>query len=223
MIAKTHYTVNQDLLHQALNSLSNDEFKMTINKPTGNFFYDPWEIKEEYKDTVWGRIINTLPEDIGEARIITLKYGNCYQSHGDIDDRYHLSISGQYSYLINLETNEMHFLKNDGMWVEMDAGFKHSAANFGYINRVQLVVRKLLNRNILKDPQAIKIEYIGRSKDEARFKFDNIISPWLNKANKRKIITDFSSNVDNVKFKIEKIKINELMKVISEDFKIELL
>lgn len=223
MLEKTDYTVESSLLNLAVTESNGLEFKHSINEPTGDFFYDPWIIKNEYKDTVWEKILETLPNNIGEARIITLDNGKCYLSHSDIDDRYHLNISGQYSYLINLDTNTMHPLIADGVWYSMNAGPRHSAVNFGSINRIQLVVRKLLTKNNLSNPVSVKIYYSGSDKNGVRFIFDDVISPWLNKANKDKIITDFSHNHNDVRFKIENNKLEEFKKLLPENFKIDIL
>jgi hypothetical protein len=223
MLTKLNYTVSVDLLQEAANSLPSEDFKSAINSPTGSFFYDPWVIKPEFKDTVWSKILSTLPFEVGEARIIVLSYGNCYQSHGDIDDRYHLNISGQYSYLMNLETETMYPLSADGVWYEMSAGSRHSAANFGYIKRIQFVVRKLLTRNTLTQPISIKVLYVGTDKDKVRFTFDDVISPWLNKANKKGVITDFNFAHNDVKFKIDEDNLKELENILPKDFEIEIL
>ena len=223
MITPLNYTVPIELLLKAATSIPSTEFKESINQPSGNFFYESWTVKPEFKDTVWDKILSTLPGELGEARIITLGYGCCYQSHADIDDRYHLNIASQYAYLINLQTDTMHPLSTDGIWYEMNAGSRHSAANFGYINRVQLVVRKLLTRNKLIDPIKIKMYYAGKDKDSVRFMFDDVLSPWLNKSNKRRIITNFSHEHNDVRFEIEKENLIELKNLLPEDFELEIL
>lgn len=223
MLSKLDYKVSQELLQEAAISLPSEDFRYTINEPTGNFFYDYWSIKKEFRGTVWQKILDTLPFAIGEARIIILKNGSCYQSHGDIDDRYHLNICGQYCYIINLETETLHPLSTDGFWYEMDAGLRHSAANFGNQNRIQLVVRKLLNQNELKNAVSIKMYYAGLDKQGVRFTFDDILSPWLNRANKLGLITDFSYDHNDVRFKLEKTKVNELENMLPKNFKIEVL
>lgn len=68
MLKKTSIQIPKELIEQALKHLPSDEFRYTINKPTGNFFYDPWVVKEEYQGTVWQDILSYLPKDIGEAR-----------------------------------------------------------------------------------------------------------------------------------------------------------
>lgn len=223
MLTILQYTVSNEILQEASNSVPNIEFRESINEPMGDFFYDSWKIKKEFSGTVWESILNTLPFPIGEARIIVLKGGSCYQSHSDIDDRYHLNIIGKYSYLINLETCEMFPQSPNGVWYEMNAGPRHSAANFGNIDRVQLVVRKLLNRNQLTDPSSLKLYYTGANKDTARFIFDDVISPWLSNANKIGIINNFSHSHNLVQFDIEKIHLDELVSLLPKDFKLELL
>ena len=219
MLTKTTYTVSQELINKALSELPQIDFRHTINQPTGDFFYDPWTVKEEFKNTVWEELIKELP-NIGEARIIDLGYGKCYQAHADIDDRYHLTLHTDNSYLIDLDNDEMHKLKSDGVWHDMNAGKLHSAVNFGYKNRIELVVRKLLKKNKLNDPIKVNMKYIGSDKDTARFKFDNLFSPWLNYANKQGIISDFSFQHNDVNFKIEKSKLQELKNISTEEFKI---
>ena len=146
MLTPTNYTVESILFQEACRSLPNEVMKTTINKPTGNFFYDPWILKDEYKGTVWETLYNSLPVVKGEARIIILDPRQCYQVHADIDDRYHLNILGDNSYLIDLVRDIMHPLAQDGIWYDMDASFLHTATNFGRRARVQLVVRKLLKK-----------------------------------------------------------------------------
>ena len=121
MITETSYTVDPSLFQEACYSLPKHGMKTAINEPTGNFFYDPWILKTEYKGTVWETLYNSLPVTKGEARIIILDPNQCYQIHADIDDRYHLNILGEKCYLIDLDDNIMHFLKTDGIWYNMDA------------------------------------------------------------------------------------------------------
>lgn len=223
MLTKLHYTVPLDLLKEASTVLPADG-KHTINEPTGNFFYDPWQIKQEYKGTVWQKILDSLPFPVGEARIITLKYGTCYQSHSDIDDRFHINIASHYAYHVNLESNKLYPLDTDGCWYEFNAGIRHSSVNFGYTDRVQLVVRKLLGRNLLKDSVSIKLFYSGNDQDSVRFVFDDIISPWLNVANRVGMISNFSFNsLQQVEFNIERNAIPILQAILPEHFEIALL
>jgi len=223
MLEKLIYKVPTLLLKKALLDIQNDKFRTTLNIPTGDFFYDKWILHDQYKDTIWETILSTLPMDIGEARIIILNSGTCYHSHADIDNRYHLNLSGNKSYLIDLDSNSMYKTVMDGIWYEMNTNLRHVAANFGSTDRIQLVVRKLLQRNKLKNPIKISIVPNINSK-KVRFIFDDTISPWLNLANKKGIIYDFSTDFkEKVFLDIEKEYINELLNLIPVEFKVEIL
>lgn len=223
MLVKTNHSVPSHLIKTARDEFNFTEFRTSINKPTGNFFYDPWEIKDEFKDSVWKELLDTLPYSVGEARVINLKMGACYQSHSDIDDRYHLNIQGDISYLINLNTSTMHRITNDGFWYSLNAGVKHSAANVGFENRIQLVVRKLLLKNEVHNPSKIVIKSSISDVDRIRFIFDNHLSSVLNKYNKNNVINDFSPATDGstVSMTINSDYINELESLLPSNFCIE--
>jgi hypothetical protein len=193
MLTRTEYKIDvpKDKIEEELYKLPRDDFRFTLNYPLGDPFYDAWVLKDNYRNSVWESLLNVLPPIIGEARIIVLENGQCYQSHGDIDNRYHLNLTGSDSYAVNLETNTIFEMINDGYWWNFDAGLRHSAANFGRDFRAQLVVRKLLIRNILKNP--IKIQIVSSlSLDDTRFIGENLLSPWLNRADKQGIITNLT-------------------------------
>jgi hypothetical protein len=220
MLTPTKYTVDTILFQKALNHLPKGEMKTTINEPTGNFFYDPWVVKDEYKDTVWETLYNSLPVTKGEARIIILDPAHCYQIHADIDDRYHLNILGEECYLMDLIREQMFRLEQDGVWYHMDAGLLHTATNFGRRARIQLVVRHLLKKNKLTDPVEITLSTIIANTDDARFIFDNTLSPWFNEANKLGFINNFTHSSTGVKFNIEKSKLDLLKNILPDEFKI---
>lgn len=219
MLKTLPYTVDSTLLNEAQCSVPSVDSKLTINQPTGNFFYDSWEIKEEFKGTVWETLLNTLPLDIGEARIIVLGHGTTYMSHTDIDDRYHLSIKGQYSFLINVDDEKMYPTVADGQWYEMNTGLRHVAANFGSYDRVQLVIRKLLNNPILENCTTVTIKPIC---ENPRFEFDDLISPLLNKLNKQQLINDFNILQDGVSFNLNTDAITRLDSIDRSKFNIQL-
>ena len=223
MLTKLLHTVPSDILLMALNQIPTTEFRTSINEPTGKFFYDPWKIKPCFINTVWDIILKTLPFPVGEARIIILKPSDCYQIHADIDDRYHLNLQGESSYLIDLDNNELHKLNFDGFWYLMDAGRLHTATNFGRSLRVQIVVRKLLVNTELNDPVNVKITSSGYSKDDTRFLFDNTLSNWLNYANKQSLINDFKFEENMITFQIEKNAINDVSRKLIDGFRIEIL
>ena len=220
MLTSTNYTVNPKIFQEACYHLPTGEMKTPINQPTGDFFYDPWILKDEYKGTVWEELYNSLPVTKGEARIIILDPGHCYQTHADIDDRYHLNILGDNSYLIDLVRDIMHPLTQDGIWYDMDASFLHTATNFGRKARVQLVVRKLLKKNKLVNPVAVSLATSMDNPNHARFLFDNTMSPWFNEANKAGFINDFTQGNVTITFNIEQDKLESFKRMLPEEFKI---
>ena len=193
MLSRTEYRVELPIAANL-----SDQSKVVLNKPTGNFFYDPWEIKEEYKNTVWEDILNSLPLDKGEARIIKLAPGTTYVSHTDIDDRWHLTLQAQRSYLIDLDSETMYPTVVDGIWYSMNTGKRHVASNFGSIDRLQLVVRQLLTEANELDMVDVKISP-AYDQHDYRYYFDDIISPWLNILNKQKKIAEFKHKDSIVK------------------------
>jgi hypothetical protein len=226
MITKTSFTTTIELVQQALYTLPQEllnqtEERITINKPTGDFFYNPWEIKEEFKGTVWEELYNSLAvNDKGEARIIRLNSGESYISHADMDDRYHLNLSGTNCFLIDLDNKIFHELNADGIWYSMDAGRIHTAANFGNRIRFQLVVRKLLSPVVIDNAVHVTIQAkADMEKDDARYIFDSQVSPWLNRANKHRKISNFKVDSAGVSFNINRDYLLELV-IIPTDFNI---
>jgi hypothetical protein len=219
MLSPTQYSISTVLLKKAADQLFHNEFKYTINQPTGNFFYDAWQIKSELKGTIWEDILNSLPFDQGEARVIVLKPGTSYYCHADADDRWHINLQSEYGYLCDIDNSVMHQLHTDGIWYNMDAGRKHTAANFGNIDRIQLVVRQLLKKNSLKNPICVKI-ILKIDAADFRYHFDNTVSPWLNRANKQGIIDNFKFINNQVSFDVEQDCLDSLKNVVPEIFEI---
>ena len=212
MLTKTPYTVSIDDMPLF------EKGKHDLTVPSGDFFYDPWVLLEEYKNTVWESILNSLPIDTGQARIIVMESPSCYTQHADIDDRYHLNLSGDQDYLIDLDNQQMHKLVKDGVWYEMDAGRLHTAISVGEHIRMQLVVRKLLTRNVLNDSVSVKITAGGSN---PRYSFDNTMSVWLNRASKNKTISNFKQSEASVYFDVEQSSLEELKSIVPKEFKLE--
>jgi hypothetical protein len=140
-------------------------------------------------------------------------------SHTDIDDRWHLTLQGERSYLIDLDEEQMFLTQPDGNWYEMNAGKRHVASNYGNIHRYQLVVRKLLIESEHDNLVNIKIQPVEELFD-TRYQFDNLISPWLNTINKQGAMKDFNYENVTVTFKITPAALatfpkQELFKVIT--------
>ena len=161
-----------------------------------------------------------MPVNKGEARIIILDPAQCYQIHADIDDRYHLNLLGEECYLIDLVIEQLHKLEQNGFWYNMDASYLHTASNFGRRARIQLVVRHLLKQNKLIKPVPVSLSTTISNTDDARFMFDNTLSPWFNEANKLGFINNFSHTPISIKFNIEESKIDSFKNILPPEFKI---
>ena len=219
MLLQTHYKTSPEYVEQVVNDFRT-KGKHTLNLPTQDPFYDPWKIKSEFTDTAWEKILGSLPSNIGEARVIVMESPSCYTRHADIDDRYHLTLNGDEDYLIDLESKKMYPLVIDGYWYTMNAGRLHTAICIGEEVRIQLVVRHLLTRNKLRNPVSVVIRAGGQN---PRYNFDNNVSLWLNMANKKKIITNFSKTKNEVFLDIEHSKIQELKKILPDKFELEII
>jgi hypothetical protein len=217
MLTTTTFSVDLASIQDALTQLPTEGNRTILNKPTGNFFYDPWTIADEYKDTVWDTILSTLPGPVGEARVIKLDPGTTYYCHADIDDRYHLNLQGNQSYLIDISTQTMHKLQLDGCWYDMNAGRLHSAVNFGEVYRYQLVVRKLLVHGHIKNPVNIRIERLTTGND-FRYQFDQNVSPVLNKINKMQGMDCFSPSEHSAGLTIEEELLPMLSAALTDNF-----
>lgn len=222
MIQLTNYTITKEKLQEAIDQLPCIDFKLAINEPTGNFFYDPWKIKNEFQDTVWEEILKTLPENKGEARLIELDPGVCYYAHSDIDDRWHLSLQAEHSFLVDINSQVMYKTEPDCKWYSFNTEGIHSAVNFSNKKRIQLVVRQLLKHNKIFDPVKVVIK-IKVLKPDFRYVFDHSISPWLNKANKNGWITDFRQIDQTVEFTISKKELDSLKHLLPEEFELTCL
>lgn len=222
MISPTPFFVQTNLIDKAFDQTSYDDV-FVINEPTGNFFYDQWTIKSELQGTIWEELYNSLPvKDKGEARVIKLIGNESYFSHADIDDRYHLNLSGNKSFLIDLDNLKMYPISKDGVWYDMDAGVSHTAANFGNRPRYQLVVRKLLTRGNLKNPVDIKlVASSGTEVGDARFIFDDVMSKWLNRINKKELLDNFMYKNGVVSFTIDESLVEEMKSILPKEFIIE--
>lgn len=189
--------------------------KNILNTPTGDFFYDPWTVKEQYAGTSIDQLIQKLP-DAGEARINVLAPGESYMAHADIDDRYHLNLDGDYAYLIDLSNNIMHPLEVDNSVYLMDTSRIHTASNYGYKNRYQVVIRKLLHKADLVDPVCVKLEAL-ENKYNLRYLFDNSFSIALNKLNKKQVLRGFKKISDSaIEFEIENDSLDAIEQCRSE-------
>jgi len=221
MIAETNYTVPLELMQETTHNIPNFDSRLDLNERTGNFFYDKWVILPEFKNTVWEDILSVLPLNVGQARLMKLEPGRAYYSHADIDDRYHLNISGSKSYLVDLDHDTMYPTILDGKWYSMDAGVRHSAVNFGNDVRVQLVVRNLLQHGSIANPINVEIGLL-KSFHNFRYIFDDVFSKYLNQMNKQYSIDNFKIvNEYRVSFTIESSNLEDLKNLCPAEFEIK--
>ena len=223
MITKQIWTCPDGLIEQALKECPVSGEGTVLNEPTGDFFYDTWKIRDLYKDTLWEKVLDSMPMTIGQARIIKLEPGDTYQAHADIDNRWHLNLTGEQSYLIDLDNQTMYECVRDNRWAYMDASHRHVASNFGSIPRLQLVVREPLRRS--RQPVDLVSVTIGPAYEQYqfRYKFDNLVSPFLNRANQKYKLADFAHTTFNLSFKLERELLDELKQLLTADYKLTIL
>jgi len=207
------------LIEQALKEHPITE-STVLNHPTGNFFYDTWKIKDLYKDTIWQQVLDTLPMSIGQARIIKMEPGESYMAHADIDNRWHLNLTGEQAYLIDLDNKVMHECVRNNRWSYMDASRIHAATNYGSIPRLQLVVREPL-RNSRQPAELVNIAMEpAYEQHDFRYKFDKICSPFLNRANQKYKLADFAHTTFSLTFKLERELLEEFEQLLTPEFKV---
>jgi len=208
MINITMWQCPKELIERALRECPIEGSRTALNTKTGDNFYDEWQLKDEYKGTAWEEILYSLPYTIGEARVITLEPGASYMSHADIDNRWHLNLSGEQSYLTDLDNQKMYKQTVDGQWRYMFADKIHTASNFGNVPRKQLVVREPLKHSHFKNLVPVEITP-NHEQFDYRYQFDNIISPWLNRKNQE-------GTLDNFVYKGEAVTFNLAAHVLQE-------
>jgi hypothetical protein len=220
MITKQIWVCPEGLIDQALKEHPVSGEDTVLNEPTGDFFYDRWELKESYKDTIWQQVLDTMPMSIGQARIIKLAPGESYMAHADIDNRWHLNLTGEQAYLIDLDNKVMHKCTRDNRWAYMDASRIHAATNYGSIPRLQLVVREPLKRS----RQPVDLVSIGMEpayeQHDFRYKFDKQFSPFLNCANQKYKLSDFAHTTFCLTFKLERELFDEFKQLLTPEFKV---
>ena len=186
--------------------------KNVLNKPTGDFFYDEWKLEDKWSGTPVQDLLSQLPNH-GEARVIVLSPGQSYCAHADIDDRWHVTLDAEQSYITDLENNKNYKLEVDNEVYVMDSGRIHTASNFGFKPRYQLVIRKLLKRNELQEPTNCTIELVDPPYN-VRYLFDKSFSILLNKLEKAEKITNFRKVSDQeIEFVIENEEIPRIKEI----------
>ena len=185
--------------------------KNVLTKPKGDFFYDEWELLPVYNGTSLGELFYNIGP-VGEARINVMKPGECYTAHADIDDRFHLTLNSEHSFLTDIIWSKTFPCHADDTVYGMDAGRLHTASNYGYKNRYQLVIRRLLNRIDLQEPAVITCMALQPTPYNLRYLFDRSFSCLLNRLNKDGLISDFKKISDFcITFQVEQFALQEVL------------
>jgi len=112
-----------------------------------------------------------------------------------------------------LVNTKMYPTLTDNCCYLMDTAHIHTAVNFGYLDRIQLVIRKLLERGQIRNRAHVKIK-AENPPYNSRYLFDNSFSVWLNKANKKKILDNFVTiSQEEVSLDLEREYLEELKNI----------
>lgn len=188
MLKQTDKIFSIGPLIEQVNSLQFDK-RLSINKPSGSFFGDPWKTLPEFENTPLGEVLSILGP-IGEARLMRLTSAETYTAHGDPDDRYHIAIiTNPYSYIIDLDDSKLYHLPADGtLWI-MDTSKIHVAANFGGRDRIHLNIRLLLPK-FDSNKKHVRIRIEGGEFDWKQESYIEVM-PELNRLIKSHYVTGF--------------------------------
>lgn len=174
-----HYDINRFL--PLLDQIEWDnEGRCSLNATDGHWLYDPYYTLPKWQGTEFDKFLKEFPYPVGETRLIKLEPAECYRSHGDIDDRYHLNlVASDQCFLVDLNNQKMHKIETDGYLYKMNGSTLHSAINFGGSVRIQLVMRIPLVRYDADCDRYVNIKFIDPPYN-LRYLVDQHISPILN-------------------------------------------
>jgi uncharacterized cupin superfamily protein len=162
---------------------------------TGDAYYDEWLLDDRYRGTELGRLWDTLDRP-GQARVIMQPPGRAYMAHADVDDRYHINLTGSESYLIDLDQGRLHPCRADGRVYRFQASMAHTAANFGNEHRAQLVIKQRLAHNTLTDPVPTMVRLRNRRDyHQGRYGYDLRMLAFIGSGSRLGVITAFQGDV----------------------------
>ena len=222
MFTATPHQVNSAELLEIFRSVQlqqdqhDDMFKLDLNLPTGNFYYDPWQLKPQYEHTEVARVLDLLAP-VGQVKIVSIPPGQCYLAHSDVEDRYHVTLQSEHSYVLDITQQQSYECRVDNRVYLMNTAQLHTVMNAGYVPRIQLVIRRLLTRHTLQDPIHIHIE-ATEAPHNLRQQWDNHILVWCNLAHKQGIMTDFDpmNSEARVQFRMESDHLDSLRSVLGQ-------
>lgn len=171
---------------------------IAIHTHTDDFYYGERHLLPQYKNTELERLWNTLDRP-GECQLMVMDSGRCYRSHCDIDNRWQFALSTDESYLIDIENQHLWPTQMDGYLYYLNTTYVHSAANFSFSPRFQLIFRQRLQRNELHDPITVWMHHPSQDtthKNHSRYCWDKRVQSWLNcNINQTRTVDNFQGDI----------------------------
>jgi hypothetical protein len=193
------------------------------NDSKGDRYYREMELFDKYKGTVVERYVKSLNRKLSKVCVIIQEPGDTYPIHADIDDRFHLNLQSDNAYFIDFKTNISIPIETDRKVYLMNTGGLHSAVNFGLKRRLQIGATISLEYHNLKSPMSVNIHYNGKNKNYDYF-YNFYVMPWLNLANKNKLINNYVKPKDsNLFVDIEEEQLESLKNAAGDNFEIIML
>jgi hypothetical protein len=190
MLTKLPQKFSIDPIVNQVNNLSFGK-RLDLNRPTGKFFNDPWEVLPEFKDTPIGEVLKSIG-NIGQARLLKLESAESYTAHADPDDRIHLAIiTNSFSFLVDIDDNKLYHLPADGQLWYMDTGKLHVATNWGGKARTHLNIRILLPK-FDRSKKGLYFKVLGNAVDWKQVSYMPVMQ-LVNKEIKAGRITGFEA------------------------------
>jgi len=113
----------------------------------------------------------------------------------------------------------MYRLDDRSKWYNLDASYRHSAVNFGRVDRLQLVVRQLFARKTVGTVDIINITLRPNGPEEKyRYYFDDSASQWINRKIKEGVLDNFSHVGLECTFTLMAQYVTELTELVKEHF-----
>lgn len=191
MLTQLPYKFSIDPIIDQISKLGNFGKRLDLNIPTGEFFNDPWKIKEEFTGTPLGNVLESVG-NIGQARLLCLESAESYTAHYDPDDRIHLAIvTNPYSFLVDITDNKLYHLPADGQLWYMNTGKMHVAANWGPRPRIHLNIRVLLPHFTDNKP-GVHFKVVGGDFDWKQESYTEVMG-LVNKGFKEGTVTGFKA------------------------------
>ena len=193
---------------------------IAIHTHTDDFYYGERHLLPQYKNTELERLWNTLDRP-GECQVMVMDSGRCYRSHCDVDNRWQFALSAGESYLIDTENQHLWPTQMDGCLYYLNTTYVHSAANFSFSPRFQIVIRQRLQRNELYNPIPVWMHHASQDvthKNYSRYRWDQLVQSWLNcNINQTRTVDHLQGDISSatsdiaIMFDVEASKLSEVL------------